>query len=74
VNKKDLTRDQRVEALERRDADREEFDIWLLNYLDTVDENSKMNYQDYVFEYYIEMCRIDKIDNLLDDEDSMCKD
>lgn len=74
INRSELTHKQRIEAHQLRDNNPEAFDIWLLNYMDIIPESSNMKYQDFVYEYYIEKNRLDKIDSLLDDVDSMCND
>jgi len=62
-----LTKKQRIEAHKLRDSNIEEFDIWMLNYIQNITPSSPLKYQDFVYIYYLEKNRIDKINSLLDD-------
>lgn len=68
MNRQGLTHKQRIEANELHDSDPDAFDIWLLNYMNDISLDSNMTLSDFIYEYYIEMTRINKINSLLDDE------
>ena len=74
MNRNDLTHEQRIEAQEMRDENPDAFDIWLLDYMDSISETSNMIYKDFVYEYYIEKKRLKNIDIILGDESDMCDD
>lgn len=65
--KYDLTKEQRKQAHELHDEDPDAFDVWMIGYVQNLPESSTMKYSDFIYIYYLEKNRINKINSLLDD-------
>lgn len=67
MNKYDLNKEQLKQAHELHDEDPDAFDVWMIGYIQNLPASSTMKYQDFVYTYYLEKTRINKINDLLDE-------